>query len=111
MKEPLRSLLFVLRERRIRNYGCFNSLKDNALVLSLTQSRQLTFYAVIYTPKDFKTLLVKLDDNILTNITSPSFDFRQIDYLNISKDIKESIKNPKDKILSYIIDDVSSLPE
>ena len=65
----------------------------------------------IYFPKDFKTLLVKLDDNILTNITSPSFDFRQIDYLNISKDIKESIKNPKDKILSYIIDDVSSLPE
>jgi len=66
---------------------------------------------VVYLPKEFKTFRVKIDSKTLSNIGAKEYNFQELNYVDISKEISEGIrlmKNPP--VLTYLFDDTASIP-
>jgi hypothetical protein len=65
----------------------------------------------MYLKKEFRTFLVKIEPNLLASIASPLFDFTSLNYIDISKEVKQSLAHPKSVILGYLFDSFKDIPE
>ena len=80
-------------------------------MIFVSSNGEITLNIVTYLSKDFKTFSIKLDSNTLGLMQSQNFDFDNVDFVDISKKIKKSLKNPRPKILAYLVDKIDDIPD
>lgn len=76
--------------------------------MSLTASGEVTLSAVVYLPKWFATITVKIDNHVLNGMANKNFDFNSLDFSNLTKKVKKS--SNKLKNLIYLFDSTAKIP-
>jgi len=81
--------------------------------LTLDQNGEMKLFVIYYIEKDFKTFMIKIDPTFIKDISEKKdINFEGFDYIDITKDIKNSVKNGSPpKVLSYLFDNVNLIPE
>ncbi len=96
--------------RRMLNFEEITENKAKYIAI-LNNRGKLDFNVSIYVKDEIKTFLVRIDEQILQQLGTSSLDFSTLDYIDITKQIKQQFKNGKPQLLMFAIEDVSILAE
>ncbi len=75
------------------NLGELKDVKESKYIAVLSSKGKLDLNAAIFVEEEIKTFLVKIDQNTLEQLGTSSLDFSTLDYVNITKQIKQQSKN------------------
>lgn len=94
--------------RRMLNFEEITENKTKCIAI-LNNRAKLDFNVSIYVKDEIKTFLVRVDEQILQQLGTSSLDFSTLDYIDITKQIKQPSKSSKPQQLMFAIEDVSIL--
>jgi len=77
---------------RIKTYDQLRDIKDYKLTTGISDSGKLEMYLMINVATELKTFMVKPDEKLL--MLSKGFDYSTLNSFDITKKIKQSIRNP-----------------
>jgi hypothetical protein len=107
LKEELREAFKQAKDYRIKNYGELQDLNRDKYLVTLSASGEVTFHLVVHIFKEFKTFVVRLDNQLLKQ--SECFEFQ--DYTDITKRIKKDSVRPNGiSTISFLFDQSSVIP-
>ncbi len=75
------------------NLGELKGDKESKYISVLSNRGKLDLNISIFVPEEIKTFLVKVDQNTLEQLGTSSLDFSTLDYVDITKQIKQQSKN------------------
>lgn len=66
----------------------------------------------LYLPKELKTYSIKLSEYVLSTIDSANFNFSDLNYFNITKNIMKGLVEDKGpSFLTFLFESISDIPE
>ncbi len=89
------------------NLGELKDLKESKYIAILSSRGKLELNVAISVQEEVKTFLVRIDQNILEQLGTSSLDFSTLDYVDITKQIKQQSKNKNSQQLMFVLEDVS----
>jgi hypothetical protein len=92
--------------KRMMNLGELKD-KESKYILVLSSRGKLELNVAIYVQEEVKTFLVKIDQNTLEQLATSSLDFSTLDYVDVTKQIKQQSKNKNSQQLMFVLEDVS----
>ncbi len=93
------------------NLGELKDKTKSKYIAILSSRGNLDLNVAIYVKEEVKTFLVKIDQNTLKQLGTSSLDFSTLDYVDITKLIKQPSKNKNSQQLMFILENVLDLPE
>ncbi len=93
------------------NLGELKDAKKSKYIAVLSSRGKLDLNVVIYVQEEVKTFLVKIDQSTLEQLGSSSLDFSTLDYVDVTKQIRQPSKNKNSQQLMFILENVLELSE
>ena len=72
----------------------------------------MSLHMALYLPKELKTYSIKLSEYVLSTIDSANFNFSDLNYFNITKNImKGLIEDKGPSFLTFLFENISDIPD
>ncbi len=92
------------------SFGELKGHKETACIAVLSVRGKLDLNMAIFVEEELKTFLVRIDGHTQKLLETSALDFSTLDYVDITKQIKDPSKN-KQQQLMFALQDISELSE